>query len=77
MVPALFGLSDLEEALPQLDPLRLFPAVVSLKYRDYVLARRVKDLAESLNGWFHAMSLDYKPPVGVVSVLKGDGAVAH
>src|SRR5437667_7327982 len=55
VIALLFWLLDLLQTLPEFGPLLSLPAVVSLEDRNHVLARRVQNLAHSLDGGFHAM----------------------
>jgi len=64
VIATLLGPLNLIEAVPELGPLRCLPSVISLKDRDHVLARRVKDLTESLDCWFHSLT----PPIASVGM---------
>ena len=53
MIASLVGTLNLDEAIPELGPLRRLPSIVSLEDRDYVLAWRVENLTERLDRRYH------------------------
>jgi hypothetical protein len=53
MIASFVGTLNLDEAVPELGPLRRLPSIVSLENRDYILAWRIEDLTERSDGRFH------------------------